>query len=252
MHWQVPHVGRKFGMGTRVVFFVVVGTTILLGLFGYLGTAALQDNIKRTLQERVLLAQTTASNIDLLIAGVEQTLLHVSAEGNWADAAHVETALEQAHNHLSFYAARVFLLDVNGAVRCTSLTETSSRSLKRNIRSMSDALPRLLRLQGVTFEWDETHGGRSDLGFIAEDAAEVFPELVRWEGGAQAAGLNYTHLTAVLVEALKEQQAQIDRLVAQNESQLRGKDEEIKSLKDRLARVEAMMERSSQDLGKKP
>lgn len=117
-------------------------------------------------------------------------------------------------------------LDVIGYIRCTGLSETSSRSLKHDIAPIESALDRLGALQGVTFTWNDDHGGGRDIGLIAEDVAQIFPELVTWEeGGSVASGLKYNHLVAVLVEAMKEQQVQVDAQSAAME-QLRRRMEE--------------------------
>jgi hypothetical protein len=131
-----------------------------------------------------------------------------------------------------------FKLDVIGDIRCTSLTQTSSRSLKENIAPIEGALDKVGRLQGVQFNWTAEHGGRADLGFVAEDVAEVLPELVTWdEPRTKAAGLKYGHLTAVAVEAIKElraeKNAEIEALRAENAD-----------LTTRLERLEELLARN--------
>lgn len=124
-------------------------------------------------------------------------------------------------------------LDVNGNVRCVDLIETSSRSLKEHITPVENALDKVSRLQGVRFRWKAEHGGKPDLGFVAEDVAEVFPELVTWEeAGVKASGLKYSHLTAVAVEAIKELRADV-----------KAKDKQIADLTARLERMEATIAR---------
>lgn len=108
-------------------------------------------------------------------------------------------------------------LDVEGDIKCVQLIETSSRSMKENVRPLSGALDTLSRLQGVTYRWKPELGGRQDIGFIAEDLGKVVPEVVKWETpGEKAAGIDYGHLTALAVEAIKEQQAQIAALKREN------------------------------------
>ncbi len=94
----------------------------------------------------------------------------------------------------------------------------SSRRWKENIRPIAAPLTILRRLEGVQFDWKAEQGGKSDLGFIAEDVAAVCPELVVMEeNGVDAKGMNYSHLLAVAVEGIKEQQKQIRTLRAENE-----------------------------------
>ena len=99
-------------------------------------------------------------------------------------------------------------LEVNGTI-----TETSMRETKTNIENISGMLPTVLQMQGVKFDWkDKSYGGKDNLGFIAEDMAEVLPEVVSCSKEGKPQGIQYTKLTAVLVEAIKEQQKQIDEL----------------------------------------
>lgn len=106
---------------------------------------------------------------------------------------------------------------------------TSSRRWKRNISNISDPLDKISLLRGVYFDWDEAHGGRHDLGFIAEEIGEVLPEIVGYEeNGVDATAMDYSKMSALLVEAVnamrKEyqekfdlQQLQIDQLKGQIE-----------------------------------
>ena len=131
-----------------------------------------------------------------------------------------------------------FLLDVAGNIRCVSLTETSSRSLKKNIKPIEGALDKVSRLQGVAFNWTSEAGGKADLGFVAEDVAKVLPELVTWEEeGVKASGLKYGHLTAVTVEAIKELRDQIQA----KDDRIADLVKENESIRARLARIEALM-----------
>ena len=67
------------------------------------------------------------------------------------------------------------------------------------------------RLRGVHFDWKE--GGQHDIGMIAEEVGGVIPEVVSYEAnGKDARSLDYARLVAVLVEAVKEQQEDIEFL----------------------------------------
>lgn len=84
----------------------------------------------------------------------------------------------------------------------------SSRRWKDNIQPLERALDKVLRLRGVTFDWKAD--GKHDIGMIAEEVGEVIPEVVAYEeNGKDAKSLDYARLTAVLVEAVKAQQQQI-------------------------------------------
>ena len=92
----------------------------------------------------------------------------------------------------------------------------SSRRWKTNIETINGAVDKVQRLRGVYFDWKEN--GKRDLGMIAEEVGEVVPEVVAYEeNGKDATSVDYARLTALLVEAVKEQQSQIRELKAEIE-----------------------------------
>jgi hypothetical protein len=96
-----------------------------------------------------------------------------------------------------------------------TITESSMREMKDNIEPIENILPAVLQLQGVTFDWkkDKNNDKRSNhYGFIAEDVHEVLPSLVSYSPEGIPIGVQYSKMTAVLLEAIKEQQVQIDEL----------------------------------------
>ncbi len=90
-------------------------------------------------------------------------------------------------------------------------TEHSSRRWKTNVKPLDTALEKVKRLRGVSFDWKES--GKHDIGLIAEEVGKVVPEVVAYEeNGQDAKSINYARLTALLVEAVKTQQVQIEAL----------------------------------------
>lgn len=102
-------------------------------------------------------------------------------------------------------------LAVTGSVTAGSFLYSSDRSLKTNIQPLKDALAKVQQLNGVSFNWKSN--GEKSLGFIAQDVEKVLPELVSGAEGNKAVA--YGNIVAVLVEAVKEQQKQIDDLKIQ-------------------------------------
>jgi endosialidase-like protein len=86
-------------------------------------------------------------------------------------------------------------------------TCSSSIRYKTNIANFSSGLNLINRLRPVTFDWkaDKAH----DLGLVAEEVAEVEPLLVIHNSKGEVEGVKYDRLNVVLVNAIKEQQAQI-------------------------------------------
>jgi hypothetical protein len=89
-----------------------------------------------------------------------------------------------------------------GTLTTTQLVETSALRFKENIEPLKGSLKNIHQLEGVYF----TKIGESDrkIGFIAENVAETYPELVEYNKEGEVQGLSYQRMTAVLVEAVKE------------------------------------------------
>jgi hypothetical protein len=93
-------------------------------------------------------------------------------------------------------------------------TTYSSRRWKTNIQTLQGALDKVGRLRGVSY--DAKADGQHHIGLIAEEVGEVVPEVVAYEAnGKDAKSVDYARLTALLIEAVKEQQAQISELKGQ-------------------------------------
>jgi hypothetical protein len=93
-------------------------------------------------------------------------------------------------------------------------TTYSSRRWKTNIQPLHGSLAKVMQLQGVSY--DQKEGGKHDIGLIAEDVGKVVPEVVAYEdNGVDAKSIDYARLTALLIEAVKEQQKTIEELKVQ-------------------------------------
>lgn len=88
---------------------------------------------------------------------------------------------------------------------------SSSARYKTNIAEYTGGLDILEQLSPVTFDWKGD--GSHDLGFVAEAVEAVDPLLVTYKDG-QVEGVKYDRISAVLVNSVMEQQAQIDALSA--------------------------------------
>jgi hypothetical protein len=86
---------------------------------------------------------------------------------------------------------------------------TSDIKLKTNIKPLENSLDKVLQLRGV--EYDRTDYEVHQIGMIAQEVEQVIPDLVQ-ENTEGIKVLHYQNLTAVLVEAIKEQQEQINTL----------------------------------------
>ena len=101
-------------------------------------------------------------------------------------------------------------LDVNGNVRAASFYYSSDVKLKKDVKLIPDALNKILRLRGVEFVWKQNN--EPGIGLIAQEAEKIFPELVNTDAASGRKSLQYGNVVAPLVEAIKEQQKQIEEL----------------------------------------
>jgi hypothetical protein len=92
---------------------------------------------------------------------------------------------------------------------------SSDQTLKTNITPIKSALSKILQLNGVEFDFiDGVNCGylrTHQIGLIAQDVKKVIPEVVG-KNNDGTLGVSYQHLVAVLIEAIKEQQQEIDEL----------------------------------------
>ncbi len=103
-----------------------------------------------------------------------------------------------------------------GRVRAQGYVNYSSRAWKEQIRPIEGALDKVLRLTGVQYRWKPEYGGTDDIGFVMEDVAPVVPEVVdRHPQTGELTGMDYSRLTALLVEALKEEHRRNEELRSQ-------------------------------------
>lgn len=154
------------GLGAKMGVLVVIGTLSIIGLFAYLGTAALNESTQRVLQARVVLAQTTASHIDYVLADIEQVLSDTAAQNTWGDPEQVAGAMDRAYHRLSFYSDRIFFVDKAGTVIDARPPTTSSLSLQQFSSVMSV-------LEGRTFAVSRFTRSLGTAGFSTVAAAPV-------------------------------------------------------------------------------
>lgn len=92
---------------------------------------------------------------------------------------------------------------------------SSDKRLKENITPISKPLDKLKQIGGYEFDWNDkqdVHEGH-DVGVIAQEIEAILPELVQTRDSGYKA-VSYEKLVALLIEAVKEQQSQIDELKA--------------------------------------
>lgn len=111
------------------------------------------------------------------------------------------------------------------------LDETSDETLKENITPIKGSLDKIMKLKGVNYNLKKDYLKTKDpkatnqfekerknqIGFLAQDLMKVFPEIVFLDTTSNLYSVSYTRLVPVLVEAMQEQQLQIEELKQQIE-----------------------------------
>ncbi len=127
-------------------------------------------------------------------------------------------------------------LELNGE----DVVATSDERYKTNIVELEQVLDNLLKLRGVYFDWNDLAketlavSEKRQIGLLAQELGEVYPELVvtNREGYKM---VNYSKLTPVLIQAIREQQQQI--------IELQMKDQKISELEERIYQLEQLIKK---------
>jgi hypothetical protein len=126
----------------------------------------------------------------------------------------------------------------------------SDKRFKTNVEPIHNSLSKIINLNGVYYNYIENDRfefpkGKT-IGFIAQEVEKILPELVSIDEDGYR-GVKYELVTAVLVEAIKEQQTLIETLQKNNTekdiqfNKLTTEVEELKSLKKELAEIKKLL-----------
>jgi hypothetical protein len=107
-------------------------------------------------------------------------------------------------------------LDVVGDINYTGvILDVSDMREKDDVRPLDHSLEKLTQLNGFAFKMKNDKAGKIEYGVSAQDVQKVFPELVRTVDAKGTLAVSYTGLIAPMIEAIKEQQQQIEQLQAE-------------------------------------
>lgn len=149
-----------------------------------------------------------------------------------------------ASNQTSTYIAGIYgvtpginngvpvVIDSNGQLGAI----VSSRRFKEDIHDMGDASAALMRLRPVTFRYRQPFADGSkpvQYGLIAEEVAEVYPDLVSRSANGKIESVKYQLLDPMLLN-------EVQRLNRENAAQA----EKIQNLEQRLLRLESVLAKS--------
>jgi hypothetical protein len=234
-------------VGASALFSNSIGfSNTAIGYQALLGNVTGQNNI--ALGSKAGSSVTTGSNN-----------IHIGTQGSATDVTTIRiggsTSLGDPAAQTQFFVAGVngvqtglnnavpVLIDGNGQLG----TMNSSRRYKEDIQDMGDASKALIRLRPVTFRYHKPFADGSkpiQYGLIAEEVAEVYPDLVAHSADGQIETVKYQVLDSMLLNEVQRQHREIG---SQQENIQRLADElsnarqQNQALQERLSRLEALM-----------
>jgi hypothetical protein len=170
--------------------------------------------------------------------------IHIGNHGTAADNAVIRIGVQGTQKSTAI--AGISGVNVTGGATVVVNTlgqlgvRSSSRRYKEDIRSMGNSSERLLKLRPVTFEYkqpDEKGQKPRQYGLIAEEVAQVMPELVVYNQKGQPEAIAYEALAPLLLNELKREHTRSEDRVMGLRKQLAAQAEELALMKSQLAEL---------------
>jgi urease beta subunit len=96
------------------------------------------------------------------------------------------------------------------AVNAYNFNVASDLMLKTNVTPLASTLDKVLQLDGYRYNWKDSENHATQIGLIAQEVEQQFPELVTQNNDFKS--VNYLGMIAVLIHAMKEQQQEIENI----------------------------------------
>jgi len=172
---------------------------------------------------------TTADNLGMLAVGVNNAAGIGDTDANsyyYADGSYTGTAagvafvvgngdIDSSTGDAGANPSNAFVVNYDGSATLSGdLTINSDSRLKSNIISLGSTLSKLLLIDGKSYTM-KANESIAKIGLLAQEVQQAFPELVKVAGDEEGTlSVNYQGMIPVLINAIKEQQKQIDELKA--------------------------------------
>lgn len=97
----------------------------------------------------------------------------------------------------------------SGTLEATDFNSLSDKRVKTDIKPLTDSIEKISSLRGVSFRFKDSD--KESIGVIAQEIESVLPEVV-YTGSNGLKSVSYGNIVGLLIEAIKEHQAEIDNL----------------------------------------
>jgi|GEM_PF-3076604 len=144
-------------------------------------------------------------------------------------------------------------LEVNGDILASRVYSSSDERYKKNITPIRSALDKVLSIDGVTYDFridefkNKDFPTSTQLGFIAQNVEKYLPEVVNTDGNGYKS-VDYAKVTALLNEAIKEQQRQItsqDKLIQSQQTMISAMLEKYEQISGEMADLKSSIKELS-------
>jgi hypothetical protein len=223
---NTPSAGAVVLGGTLAIANGGTGAGTQQAAIDALAGAVTVANFLRGNGTHVVMGAIQASDVPVLNQNTNGSAASCTGNAATATTATTANALNTANDYqVHSIGVGTAASGVIGEVRATGNVTayyTSDRRLKENIRAIEDPIEMVRQIRGVRYDWTDQylkeHGGvdgyfnrKADVGVIAQEIQAVLPEIVGQRADGSL-GVKYDRLTALLIEVVKTQQDQIDRL----------------------------------------
>jgi len=133
-------------------------------------------------------------------------------------------------------------VEISGDLNAVAVVETSDSRYKTNIETLGKTLPALANISGIYYDWnteeypDAKFSSDRQIGLLAQEVEQFFPELVSTDRNGYKS-LSYGKMTAVLLEAIKEQQ----KIIEDKNLEIKNLNNRVNNLEDRLTQLESLV-----------
>jgi hypothetical protein len=157
-----------------------------------------------------MIMETNGTVRGYVYANTSNSVGFLDSDGNWAVRVTRDTDVDFLVN-----GVEKFSIGTSSTTSANDITVNSDERIKDNVELIPNALEKVQAIRGVTFNRTDTDDDTRHAGVIAQEVEKVLPEVVTENEDTGIKSVAYANMVGLLIEAIKEQQTQIDDLKAE-------------------------------------